>query len=511
MVRYNKHVLLLTLAMILLTMPINATDLRWDNDILIYNGQITCFDVDYKTDGTIYLGFQKDSTGYPICFYTSSDHGMSWQKEYETPSLGRISKMNILVGEPVHNYLYFFFVNPTDSFPYVWRIASDFSGSSEAFKIDSNIIDETGFDVVRSIEDDYSMVFVGASPDDLSPEDWYWLKCRISNDYGETWSELKYGFGTPTESRQEFSIAWGPPSNYYLSYIDTRELSTPYHSDSFEIRVFYSTDGGVVWNWSNYVTNNAVRDGDPHIAASHHVDYPAIWISSPRIGVGGKYDLYVHYVVHPDSINAYYPSSWPSTSIATTSDPEYWGNIEFFKVAPNQYVNMAWIHDNGSTTRNIHWTWSAGSNPGTWNEDQVINDHMAQPWPRGAAPRVVYSPGAPASGGGVVYAGYGRINLYFDAPWVSGIEEKDTEIKGFSVYPEILFKNEALLLSVPHNGYIELRIYDIGGRLIDKIGPQFMNAGENLINSELKGTGIYLFEVLEGNVKTYRGKIISVK
>ncbi|MBN1694845.1 T9SS type A sorting domain-containing protein [candidate division WOR-3 bacterium] len=511
MLLYNKYVFSTILTVFLIFIPMNAISQRWDNDIMIYEGKITCFDVDYTMDGTMYLGFQKDSTAYPICFYTSSDHGMSWEKRHETASFGRISKMNIIVGEPLHNYLYFFFVNPLDSFPYVLKIPGDFSGPGQGFRIDTVNVEQTGFDVVRSIEDDYSMVFAGATPSSTSPDAIYWIKCYRSTDYGENWSFLPYGFSTPISSRQEFSIAWGPPSNYYLSYIKNRNFSDPFIQDSFEIKIFYSTNGGADWAWSQLITNNSVRDGDPHIAASHDVNNPAIWISSPRIGPGVQNDLYVHYVPHPDSIDAYYPLSWPSTPIATTSTPEYWGDIEFNKVSPNQYVNMAWIYDNGGDARDIHWTWSAGSNPGTWNEDQVINEHMAHPWPRGAAPRVVYSPGAPESGGGVIYSGYVGENLYFDAPWVSGIEEKDAEIRSFSVYPEILFKSETLLLSVPHAGYIELRIYDISGRLVDKIGPQFMNAGENLINPELKGTGIYLIEVLEGNIKTYRGKIITVK
>jgi hypothetical protein len=509
MVLYDRYVFSSILLVFSLIMPVNAISQRWGNDIMIYDGHITCFDVDYTTDGTMYLAFQKDSTDYPLCIYTSSDHGMTWDKKYDNPFLFRLSKMKIIVGEPIYNYLYFFFANPNDkNYPYLGRIASDFTGSFEPFRIDTFAVDEAGFDVVRSIENYYSMVFAGASPSRTSPEYIHWIRCYLSTDYGETWSYLSYGFSTPMDSRQELYLAWGPPSNYYLSFIATKDLVAPYDPDSSEIQIFYSTDGGATWDWTPRITNNKIRDGDPHIAASNDVNNPSIWVVSPNAPSGENNDLYVHYVPHPDSIES--PSAWKSTPISTTAAAEYWGDIKFYKNPPNQYVNMAWIYDDGGDNRDVHWTQSAGSNPGNWYGDQIINDYLALPWPCGPSPRVVYSPGAPESGGGVVYAGFGSVNLYFDAPWVSGIEEKNN-VKTFSISPDIVSTDGTLLLSVPRKGSIEIRIYDLVGRLIDGIGPQLMKAGSNLINLKLKGNGIYFIEVIENNRKVYRTKIIAVK
>jgi hypothetical protein len=512
MVIYNKNVFSLILLTILLIIPMNAVSLRWGGDKIIYNGNITCFDVDYTTDGTMYLAFQKDSIDYPLCIYTSSDHGMTWNKEYDSPFLLRISKMKIIVSEPEHNYLYLFFANPDDNeYPYVGRIASDFSDSFTPLRIDTFSIDATGFDAARSIEDDYSMVFVGASPDEIHPEYEHWLRCYRSLDYGETWDYMSYGFSTPSDFRQQFSICWGPPDNYYLAYISTKDPVAPYDNDSSEARIFYSDNGGNSWNWSLYLTNNSVMDGSPHIAASHDTNNPAIWVASPRIGSGGTYDLYVNYITHPDSMDIYYPSSWPSTAVATSEVPEYWGDIEFQKQPGSPLVNMAWIYDNGGDTRDVHWTWSEGNAPQNWYDDRVINDSLALPWPPGASPRIIYSPGAAEGGSGVVYAGFAYKNLYFDAPWISGIEEKDIEEETFSIYPGIITASSPLLLSIPRDGSFEIRIYDITGRPVYKFGPQLMNAGENSINPEIKGNGIYFLEVLEGNTKVYRGKIITIK
>ena len=58
---------LLLLAGIMLCMnPLLAEGERWGNDITIYSGPVSCFDVDYTMDGTIFLGFQKLHLQFPL-------------------------------------------------------------------------------------------------------------------------------------------------------------------------------------------------------------------------------------------------------------------------------------------------------------------------------------------------------------------------------------------------------------------------------------------------------------
>jgi len=479
-----------------------ARDFKWVNDILIYEGPITCFDVDYKMDGTMFLGFQKNTTNYPVCFYTSSDNGLTWNLRYETSTpVPKWDKMRILVGEPVHNWFYCFFISPDDSKPYVWRIESDFSGTGQYFQISDSTSDVTGFDVAMSISDDYSMVFVFYCPVDSKV--WGFR----SLDYGETW-EYEFSYSQPSWASKDLSIAWGPPSNYYFA---RSWAYAGYPSDSAEVLFLYSLDDGAAWLGTPFITNNSRRDYNPHVAASHDPNNPALWVAHTYLSVDGDADLHVQSVPTHDSI--WKPHCWNLTVIADSPIPEYWGDIKFYKAPGNRHVNMAWIYDNGSTNRDVHWTWSGGDDPTQWHGDIVINDYLAHPWPFGAAPRIVYSPGAPApGGGGVVYAGFGGQNLYFDAPWMTGILDNDSsEINFVSIYPNLITSKSPLNISLSQEGLVEILFYDVCGRLAYHIEPTFWNEGNNTLYLNMLNNGIYLTEIKHnGNIRK-KAKIFIIK
>jgi hypothetical protein len=89
-----------------------------------------------------------------------------------------------------------------------------------------------------------------------------------------------------------------------------------------------------------------------------------------------------------------------------------------YRSGPSRWMNLA--YDNGqSTSTQVMWRWSSGSTPNTWWAQRPVNDHNSQP---AIGPQVIYSPGAPVTGSGVVYPGSGSpiTNLYFAAPWLTG-------------------------------------------------------------------------------------------
>jgi len=466
---------------------LHAEDDRWGNDITIYSGPISCFDVDYTMDGTMYLIMQKDeSPYYDVCFYTSTDHGYTWISQYESPSLGRIPKMKILVGEPVYNYLFFFFVSPIDNHPYVWRIASDFSGSPQGYLIDDQTADEIGFDAARSIATSYILFFIYYSHSDSS------VYTYRSQDFGVTW-EYSNSNSQPFWARQDVSIAWGPPSNVYKATIGAAQWEPP---DSGEIHVAVNENNAAGYWWNTGVTQNTRRDYDPHVAASHDPAHPAVWVSGTYLDGGTDADLYVWSI---DSLPYGGTSSWTPTVISQTSVAEYWGDIEFYKEYGNPYVNMTWIYDDGGSNRNVHWTWSGGDNPNAWYDDQVVNDYLAHPWPYGAAPRIVYSPGAPVGGGGVVYAGFGGQNLYFDAPWITGVEETPSPaVSLFSIHPNLLSGNSPFDISLVREGFVEIALYNAVGRDVYHQEPVFWDRGSHSLHVDDINNGIY-FLVLKHN------------
>jgi hypothetical protein len=87
------------------------------------------------------------------------------------------------------------------------------------------------------------------------------------------------------------------------------------------------------------------------------------------------------------------------------------------RTSPSRWMNIAYHHSQSSRT-NVVWRWVSGSTPGNWWAKRVVNDNDTHP---AMGPQVIYSPGAAASGSGVVYPGTGSpVNdLYFAAPWLT--------------------------------------------------------------------------------------------
>jgi hypothetical protein len=101
------------------------------------------------------------------------------------------------------------------------------------------------------------------------------------------------------------------------------------------------------------------------------------------------------------------------------------GDIQHYKALGNPYVDLSTSHIRSATldSSSIDWTWAHADNPYDWAVPVRVNDpaHMAAgPLARTS---VVYSPGAPATGGGVLFTSADMSflpkGLYFDAPWIT--------------------------------------------------------------------------------------------
>jgi len=73
----------------------------WGIDALVYDGPVTCFDVDYSTDGKLFVVFQKDELPeYPICCVYSDDRGRTWKELWCLEIADRrLQKLKAFVGE----------------------------------------------------------------------------------------------------------------------------------------------------------------------------------------------------------------------------------------------------------------------------------------------------------------------------------------------------------------------------------------------------------------------------
>jgi len=125
----------------------------------------------------------------------------------------------------------------------------------------------------------------------------------------------------------------------------------------------------------------------------------------------------------------------------------------------------------------------------------------------------VYSPGAPAAGGGVVYAGAGSNNLYFDAPWVTtGIEESESpELSYLTIYPNPLTENSPLELSISEKGFVEFSVYDLSGRLVYHMKPVLWNEGSHLLALDKLCNGVYFLELKLNGHSSGKTKLVILR
>jgi hypothetical protein len=482
------------LALLCGLLPLHAAGATWGGDILVYGGPVACFDVDYTAGGTVYLCVQRGEPPFPIQYYTSADHGYTWNLRYELAAFSRLTNLRVLVGEPVHNYVFTFFVAPDDSFAHVLRMRSDFSETEEVFPVvPAPQFDAHGFDVARSLGDDYSLLFSGVSGLDQPQQI---ITLLSSTDYGETWT-LRHVL-EPGGTGRAVSACWGPPSSYYVAFARPADPGDWLVPELFEIYVAQSTDEGDTWV-ANQVTSDFYEDFDPHVAACNDTSFPVIWVAATRVWQPGDLDLWVHSTPSPDSAQV-----WTHTPVSTYWYwNEFWGDIKFYKIGPNRWMNMAWLQaDSAGTHASVHWAYASGADPTNWRDDTLISDMPTCAAPE-LGPRVVYSPGAPASGGGVVWAGADSVDLYLDAPWVAAgaHDSAPTRTLAVSLHPTVLSGDTSLRVNVPCGGMWELLLYDAAGRLVSRCRRQLSGPGTYSVKPRAEIPGAYFARLkLNGSV-----------
>ena len=385
--------------------------LAWGPDIPIWTeGTINCFDVDYAMDGTMFVAFQVEGED-KIRIYQSKDHGFSWTEmnPITNPWVGtqtipsNILRLKLIVDED-KNELKVFHLDG-EGYLYMHQYYLSYWNFSGHRLSDTPII-ESSFDVTfkpptfyvvwledagtgrKKIRIFRSSLVCGADG----------CKEEISQCYSQTfdWTEAE---------GKRASIAWGPPNNLYVAY-------SGHTATGSAIYLLKSNDWGSTWTQQELKHDNYPKY-DPRVAAAN-VDNSGAWIlyNVDRGGaqVSRRIDLQMCY------ISEQYPPSYTDISQHVYID-EYIADIKYYKGYPNQYINMVYIYDEEATYRRAYWAWTSQSDPLNWHDITEVNDQDITSWPEDVAPRIVYSPGVWAGGGGVVFSYYGKKGLYFDAPW----------------------------------------------------------------------------------------------
>ena len=374
----------------------------------IYSGPVYAFGTDNDDNGDMYVAvsIRPNDTDGRILVYRSTDHGDTWEHWATVDHTEGIRAMDVLVGrwksdEFSDDRLLVFFADGRGKI-YVERLKL----ANPADRQRVLVVDAGGSQTITNISvarDPLPMpsafnVYItwGGAAGHL-------ISGKRSPLNGAVWNDsFTYeGYAQP-------HIDAGPNKHVYLTAV-----GIPFPSNVYVKR---SLDQGATWE--GWVNLTAEDNGDSHstpvVAASTDAAIPTVWVAYTyyRPVTLGAADVRVAYSEDGGG-------SWTKDQSlsAEAGKDELFPDMVGYRAGPSRWMNVAYNHTQPLHT-NVIWRWSSGSTPITWRAPRPVNDHDTHP---AMGPQVIYSPGAPLTGSGVVYNGEGSpiTNLFFAAPWLS--------------------------------------------------------------------------------------------
>jgi hypothetical protein len=393
--------------------PVQPSPRDWAGNVTVDTMHFTGFACDYNyADGTMWaVTANFDSIAR---LYRSTDHGVTWQYVYwmGTSPADVFSQVGLVIGEGDSSFIYVFLRHRFgDGDVYLVRIAPDLS--SNTFHAVSATPDTINyFSVCRDFFPGYYLYAATSNQIETN----FNSLVLISSDYGVTWSSQPgFGIWDPcirAGADSMIEVAWTIPGRVGVEAEANSLRGDPSH-------------WGPVYNlgfdtFQTYYPTLAIANTQPDTEATMWVAYSYNW------GNTGDWDVW----------SAVRSHAWGDTwqrqhPVADRSDSsEYGPDIEPYKAPGNAYVDATYnVSDHAISHTNNYWAWSDATNPATWNQPTITNDLGAPVGPYWVEQKVIYSPGAPAGGGGVLFTHYdggSPWGLYFNAPWL-GIAERNTQ------------------------------------------------------------------------------------
>lgn len=380
----------------------------------IYTGAVYAYGTDNDDNGDMYVAVSTQASNVDgiIKVYKSTNHGMTWNLWTTIGHSNGILAVDVIVGnwpegEILYPCLHVFFSDTSGDVYDEWIKLDDPATSNRITVANEGSV--ANITTLSAARDPIAMpsLFHLYLTWEVTVGDSHQVKAVYGENNGIWWSDpdlaVFEGYGQP-------HIDAGPDNYVYLVAI----------ADAFpnDVSVKRSIDNGSSWGaWKNLTD---VDSGDYHaapvVAASTDPGAPTVWVA---------YNYYKPVVIGGGDVRFAYSTdgggSW------TTDQPlsvergidELNPDMVGYRSDLSQWMNIA--YDNGqSAGTQVMWRWSSGSTPNNWWSPRLVNDnatHIAM------GPQVIYSPGATATGSGVVYPGTGSpINdLYFAAPWLTGV------------------------------------------------------------------------------------------
>jgi hypothetical protein len=454
---------------------------RWDSpDILIEDslGPYVDFAADYNySNGNIYVACIPDSGTYfgpdsmGILLFRSDDHGETWdmifrdayQAQYwELKEIDLVATRN----DTVYVLMSWYHEVPENDQLNIAKIW----GGGGMWSIDwlmTTAINATEIRSPKLVRDDFDDFYLYIAYLDITTENDSLIILR-SEDRGYNWSNLLRASSAAEWQDQDIAVA---DSSLY-------HLSTFQHFENQTMQVSSWRNRGISAGVTNLLELNTNSNGQikyPRIGATTTLPDTTQLVYafySQEDSITGNYDLlYLH------SQNG--GADWDSVpdTLADESYSPVLCDLRGYEVAPNQWMDVTYCFTSSAPSFENLWCWSSEDEPTNWQGTASVGTGANR-----SVPELIYSPGAPGGGGAVVFND-SLGNLWFDAPWYSGISE-DTDIIKKKIRSQI----------VPAGSTVEVcsagaTVYDVTGRAIKILNTNSWNLKDEE-GKEVEG-GIY--------------------
>lgn len=456
-------------------------------DRLIFTGRVSALSADYEMDGTMWAAFasQVDST---VWIYKSTDHGSHWAKVQQIwwPPKHIINKIELVVGSGDSGFVYVFENVPTNNGDlYVLRCAKDGSGLT-GWAVLAGADSITDFTACR----DYSPTsywLYAVAHNGLEADSWPRSFLLRSVDWGKTWAVTD-----TILNRALPRMAFGAGSHGYMACVPNQAYWKGYVATGFTNS--WSSPG--TWYTTDF-RPDTFRINDAAIAPAFTTppESAAVWLAYTHNYNGtADWDIYSAYSPRPAGDTLI---TWTGpTHVASTTSPEAYVDLKNYSSSGNGYVNLSYVKIDTTNHHNNAWLgYSVNTAPTTWTalSDTWVNKTGYTGFGFTAFPRIVYSPGGPGTGGGLIFPGYtypNNVNGYFNAPWfsfaITSPAQPERPAATFRVAPSVARGP----VRVSWNGSaIRLTITDVTGRIVRSIAAP---AGSSFVWDGRVPAGTYL-------------------
>jgi hypothetical protein len=193
-------------------------------------------------------------------------------------------------------------------------------------------------------------------------------------------------------------------------------------------------------------------------------------------------------------------NSWSSPdTLAKESSSPILSDISGLQCTASEYIDMIFCITTFSspyTYFTIYDSWTSEYEPTNWQDICVVSG----PALNFSTPKMVFSPGSPDYGNGVVFND-AEGNLWFDSPWHNAIPENEIDNEGDKITSKVVLAGTAVEVSSPNTF-----IYNIIGRKIKKLNTNIWDLTDE--KGKKADIGIY-FAI--NDVTGEKVKIILIK